>query len=186
MAKLYLSPPKHSQIPTFITEEVPVYRLRGDIFTDDTLFEKGTTLEADEDFVPNEQMFPVNAIAHKIFRAYLKDLDDRALAWNDIPMKERSGYMRWIPRLPAFDKEWEKINSLAKAKRIHICQAVDQSPSILGAPRTSAPKVRAVDMTSIPQMVLDESSTIIQGNKAKAGRPRKNTNVAEVQAAVPA
>lgn len=178
MAKLYTSPPKFSQMPTFIRDDMPVYRLRDDIYTDDTYFSKGSTIEADEDYEPNIAMFPVNEKAFVIYRDMLKAYDAKGEEYNSLPLDQRRGYMQHIPKLPAFEKEWKKVNNLAKVKGLHICQAVDQAPAILGAPVTKAPKVRSVDMSNVSQAVY-ESAPIIQGNKST-----KNNSVAAVQAAV--
>ncbi len=162
--KLYATPPKFSQIPAQIREDVPVYRLREDIYTDDTLFLRGATLETTIDYVPNEAMFPVNQLAYDNFVAFLTEYDEKAAKWNKIPIDKRSGYFQALPKLPAFLREWEKVNSLATTKRIHLCKAIDIAPSILGAPRNAAPRVTQVDMTNLPVMTTDEMPVIGKGN----------------------
>lgn len=164
MAKLYLKPPSFSQVPAFIRQDVPVYRLRADIYTDDTLFLKGSTLETEPDYIPNLAMFPVNDMALKIYRAFLKEYDEKGKEWETIPLKDRQGYLRELPKLPAFEQEWIKVNQLAKSRGIHICHAIDQSPAILGAPRTGKPSVRPVDMSSVGQIPYEEQSVVGKGN----------------------
>ena len=111
-------------------------------------------------------MFPVNALALKCYRAFLKEYDVKGEEWLTIPIKERQGYMRELPKLPAFEKEWQKVNSWAKAKGSHICHAIDQSPSILGAPRVGKPSVRPVDMSMIGQIPFEDNTAIGKGNTA--------------------
>lgn len=179
MAKLYTSPPKFSQLPTYIRQDVPVYRLREDIYTDDTLFPKGSTIEADEDYEPSLAMFPVNEMALGIYRSLLKKLDGKGRDYDKLNMDQRRGYLQWIPKLPEFEKEWEKVNDLAKTRGLHICQAIDKSPSILGAPRTGKPRVRSVDMNNIPLLSM-EDVPVVQGNKASI----VESSVTDVQAVV--
>lgn len=155
--RLYTSPPKFSQVPSFINSEVPVYRLRDDIFTGDTLFLKGTTLETDEDFEPNLAMFPLNDISLKKYRAFLVEYDKRG---EEYAKQEKKAY---VAKLPAFEREWLKVNGLSKNKGIHLVHAVDISPSILGAPPTVS-KVRAVDMSMIPQVPFEDGTAVGKGN----------------------
>lgn len=176
MPRLYTSPPKFSALPSFIRQDVPVYRLRGDIYVDDTHFLKGSTIETDIDYVPNIHMFPVNDLALKNYREFLKFCDDLGKEWLKIPVKDRQGYMRELPKLPAFEKEWQKVNQLAQAKGIHLVHAIDQSPSILGAPRTSKPSVRAVDTSMIGQIPFEDNTAVGKGNTAD-----KETSVNKVQ-----
>jgi hypothetical protein len=166
MAGLYRTPPQFRQAPTFIREDIPVYRLREDIYTSDTLFLKGSTIEADDDYEPNIAMFPINEMALVKYRNMLAARDKLGALWHKIPLKERQGYLQELPRLPAFEREWEKVNNLAKTKGIHICYAVDQSPSILGAVPTGAPKVRSVDMSSIATIPYADNTAIGKGNTA--------------------
>jgi hypothetical protein len=164
MARLYSSPPNFSQVPSAIREDRPVYRLRGDIFTDDTLFLKGTTLETDDDYIPNIAMFPVNDLAYKNYVAFLKEYDAKGEEWLTIPIKERQGYMREQPKLPAFLNEWKKVHAFAKAKGLHLVHAIDRSPAILGAPRTGKPSVRPVDMSMIGQLPFEDNTAVGKGN----------------------
>lgn len=176
MTRLYTSPPKFSQVPSFIRADVPVYRLREDIYVDDTHFLKGSTIETDIDYVPSLAMFPVNDLALSNYRDFLKYCDDLGKEWHKLPMKERQGYMRWRPKLAAFEKEWIKVNNLAKAKGLHIVHAIDQSPSILGAARTSAPSIRRVDTSMIGQIPFEDNTAIGKGNTGD-----KETAVNKVQ-----
>lgn len=176
MTRLYTSPPKFSQIPSFIRQDVPVYRLRGDIYVDDTHFLKGSTIETDIEYIPNLQMFPVNELALKNYREFLKLYDELGREWDAIPIKDRQGYMRELPKLPAFEKEWKKVNQLANGRGIHLVHAIDQSPSILGAPRTGKPSVRAVDTSMIGQIPFEDNTAIGKGNTAD-----KETAVNKVQ-----
>ncbi len=162
--RLYATPPKFSQIPMQIREDVPVYRLRDDIYTDDTLFLKGATLETTIDYVPNEAMFPVNQLAYDNYVAFLTEYDKKAANWNKLPVDKRSGFFQALPKLPAFLREWEKVNNLAQTKRIHLCKAIDMAPSILGAPRTALPRVTQVEMSNVPVMTGDDMPVIGKGN----------------------
>ena len=179
--KLYATPPRFSQIPMQIREDVPVYRLREDIFTDDTLFLKGATLETTLDYVPNEAMFPVNQLAYDSYVAFLTEYDRKGAAWNKLPSDKRSGFFQALPKLPAFQREWEKVNNLATTKRIHLCKAIDMAPSILGAPRTQAPKVTQVDMTNMPVMTDSDLPVIGKGNTLD----KDVSSVAAVKASLP-
>lgn len=161
--RLYAQPPKFSQIPAYIPEDVPVYRLRGDIFTDDTLFLKGATITTTLDYVPNEHMFPINQLAFENYVKFLEEHDNKAKAWYKIPADKRSGFFQAQPKLPAFMREWEKVNNLAKTKHLHLCKAVDLAPSILGAPRTEAPKVVEIELINQP-VATDEIPVIGKGN----------------------
>lgn len=164
MPKLYTSPPKFSEIPSYIRQDVPLYRLRGDIYVDDTLFLSGSTIETDEEYIPNKHMFPINDLALVNYRAFLKKQDDEAKAWFKLPVKDRPGFMQIQPQLPAFEREWEKVNNLSRAKGIHLIHAIDQAPSILGAPRNKAPSVRKVDMSMVPQVPFEDGTAIGKGN----------------------
>src|ERR1019366_6836490 len=160
MTRMYSTPPKFSQMPSYIREDVPVYRLRGDIFVDNTLMLRGTTIETDSDYVPNEHMFPINDLALLAYEDFLAKCDKLGEKFEKMPLDKRNGYLQVLPKLPAFKKEWEKVNRMAKQRGIHICHAVDSAPSILGAPPEGPPKVRKVDMTSIPQMPFEDNTAI--------------------------
>lgn len=162
--KMYATPPKFSQIPMQIREDLPVYRLRDSIYVDDTFFEKGATIETTVDFVPNDAMFPVNKMAYDNMVAFLTEYDEKAKAWHKLKPDQRSGFFQALPKLPAFLREWEKVNSLAHTKRIHLCKAIDLAPSILGAPRTEAPRVVQVEMSNMPVSAEMDIPVVGKGN----------------------
>lgn len=155
--RLYTSPPKFSQVPGYIRQDVPIYRLREDIYTEDTLFLKGATLETEDDFEPNIAMFPINEIALEKYRSFLSRCDDLGEVFSK---KEKKAYVK---KLPAFEREWEKVNNLSKQRGIHLVHAVDISPSILGAPTTKR-TVRAVDMSMVPNVPFEDGTAIGKGN----------------------
>lgn len=166
MTKLYTSPPRFSQVPDVIREDVPIYRLRTDIFVDDTLLNRGSTIETDMDYIPCEGMFPLNDLALEAYRAFLTECDKLGKKREALPIDKRNGFLQVLPKLPAFEREWLKVNNLAKNRRMHLCHAVDSSPSILGAPAQGAPKVRKVDMSSVPTLPYVDNTVIGKGNTA--------------------
>jgi len=155
--KLYAKPPQHSMVPSSIASDIPVYRLRDDIFTGDTLFLKGSTLETDDDFEPNLAMFPLNELALKKYRQFLKEFDEKGYEFSQ---KEKKAY---VAKLPAFEHEWEKVNNYSRTKRIHLVHAIDMAPAILGAPSGRA-RVRSVDMSSIPNIPHEDDTAVGKGN----------------------
>ena len=164
--KMYTTPPKFSQIPQFIREDVPVYRLRESIYVDDTLMEAGSTVETSIEYVPNEHMFPVNQLAYDNYVKFLTENDKELEKFKKIARKDLGGYMITQPLLPRFLREWEKVNQIAKSKRLHLCKAIDLAPAILGAPRTEAPKVTKVEMSNMPMMTDVDVPVIGKGNTA--------------------
>lgn len=158
--RLYTSPPKFSQAPGFIHNEAPIYRLREDIYTDDTQFLRGATLETTDDFEPNLAMFPINEKAVEKYRAFLTMYDERGRAF---AKQEKKAY---TAKLPAFEKEWEKVNNLSRQRGIHLVHAVDSAPSILGAPHSGERKVKQVDMSMVPNVPFEDGTAVGKGNTA--------------------
>ncbi len=99
-----------------------------------------------------------------------------------IPLDKRNGFLQVLPKLPAFEKEWIKVNNLAKTRRMHLCHAVDSSPSILGAPSQGAPKVRKVDMSAVPVIPYQENTAVGKGNTADRDM---SSSFAAVRASLP-
>lgn len=157
MPRMYTSPPKFSQTPSAIREDVPVYRLREDCFFDDTHWLAGSVLETTEDFEPNVAMFPLNKLAYEKLTAFLAGCDVKGKEWSE---KEKKAY---VPQLVAFEREWAKINGIAASKRVHLSVAAETKGPILGAP-TDKRSVAQVDMTSIPQVPFEDGTAIGKGN----------------------
>lgn len=155
--KMYTSPPKFSQMPSVIRQDVPVYRLRENCYFDETLWQAGSVLETIEEFPVNLAMFPLNKMAYDKVREFLADYDAKGKEWSE---KEKKAY---VPQLESFDREWAQINGIAKDRRLHLVHAAGVSAPILGAPRTKV-MVQQVDMTSVPQVPFEDGTAVGKGN----------------------
>lgn len=157
MVRMYTSPPKFSQMPSAIRQDVPVYRLRENCYFDETLWLAGAVLETVPEFPVNLAMFPLNKIAYDKVREFLTEYDVKGREWSE------KNNRAFVPQLPTFDREWETINGIAKERRLHLVHAAGISAPILGAPLARA-TVQAVDMTSIPQVPFEDGTAIGKGN----------------------
>lgn len=166
MARMYTSPPKFSQMPSAIRQDVPVYRLRENCYFDETLWLAGAVLETTPDFPVNLAMFPLNKLAFDKVRDFLTEYDAKGRDWSE---KEKKAY---VSKLAEFDAEWAQINGIAKEKRLHLVHAAGLSAPILGAPLRKV-SVQQVDMTSVPQVPFEDNTAIGKGNTMD-----KNTNAA--------
>ena len=158
MAKMYLSPPKFSQIPSVIAEDVPVYLLEENCYFDETHWLSGAILETTAEFIPNLSMFPLNKLAYDKKMDFLKEYDELGVE------TQKQTKRAFVKKLPAFLAKWESVNKIAKQRRMSIIMVLKtmQVP-ILGAP----PKTRSVnevDMTSMPQMPYEDNAAIGKGN----------------------
>lgn len=157
MSRMYTSPPKFSQIPSVIREDVPVYMLEENCYFDDTHWLSGAILETTDSFIPNIAMFPLNEFAKEYVVAMLTEYDAKGREWSE---KERKAY---VPKLPTFLEKWERTNAIAKQRRMSLIMVLktNQVP-ILGAPLRER-SVTEVDMTSVPQLPYQEDSAIGRG-----------------------
>lgn len=162
MARMYTTPPKYSQMPNAIRQDVPVYRLRENCYFDETLWLAGAVLETTPDFPVNLAMFPLNKIAYDKVREFLTEYDVKGKLWS-----EKFGYA-FVSKLAEFDQEWQVINGIAKDKRLNLVHAAGISAPILGAPLRSR-SVQSVDMTSIPQVPFEDNTAIGKGNTMDKG-----------------
>lgn len=174
MVRMYTSPPKFSQLPSAIREDVPVYRLQEDCYFDDTLWLAGAVLETLPDFEPNLAMFPLNKVAYDKKIEFLRIYDEKGEEWS---VKEKKAY---VQKLPAFLRQWENINGIAKSKRLSLVQAAGTTPPILGAPLAKVNVVQ-VDMTSMPQVPFEDGTAIGKGNTMD----RDMSSAAAVRASLP-
>lgn len=158
MAKMYTAPPKFSQIPSVIRDDVPVYFLEDSCYFDETHFLAGAILETTPDMVPNLAMFPLNELAKVRKVEFLTAYDEGG---KEFQAQTKRAYVK---KLPAFLHKWETVNQMAAQKRMHLVMVLKtmQVP-ILGAP--PKPKsVFSVDMTSIPQVPYEDGTAIGKGN----------------------
>lgn len=176
MARMYLSPPKFSQMPSAISQDVPVYRLRENCYFDDTLWLAGSVLETTEDFPVNLAMFPLNKIAYDKVRDFLTEYDAKGKDWSE---KEKKAY---VSKLAEFDNEWATINGIAKERRLHLVHAAGISAPILGAPSQAA-RVQQVDMTSIPNVPFEDNTAVGKGNTMDKNMSAPNAVRGKVAAA---
>lgn len=166
MPRMYTSPPKFSQMPSVIRQDVPVYRLRENCYFDETLWLEGAVLETLPEFPVNLAMFPLNKMAYDKVREFLTEYDAKGKEWSE---KEKKGY---VSKLGEFDSEWARINGIAKDRRLHLVHAAGVSAPILGAPLRKS-SVQQVDMTSVPQVPFEDGTAVGKGNTMD-----KNTNAA--------
>lgn len=156
--RLYTSPPKFSQTPSVIVDDVPVYMLEGDCYFDDTHFLAGAILETSETFIPNEKMFPLNQKAYEYMCAFLSDYDQKGKEFSE---KEKKAY---VQKLSFFQEKWERMNALAREKRMSLVMALKTAATpILGAP-TTVRSVSQVDMSSQPIVPFEDNTAIGKGN----------------------
>lgn len=158
MSQMFTSPPKFSQVPNVIREDVPVYMLEKNCYFDDTLFLAGAILETSLKFIPNASMFPLNQMGYEYMTALLVKYDELGQEWST---KERKAYVK---KLPVFQAKWEKMNAIAAQRRMSLIMVLKSSHvPILGAP-TKERSVSEVDMTSVPQLPYQDGAAIGKGN----------------------
>lgn len=158
MARMYTSPPKFSQIPSVIRDDVPVYMLEGNCYFDETHFLAGAILETTPEFVPNLEMFPLNKLAYDAKVSFLTEFDAGGMEFQTQTKKA------YVKKLPAFTNKWESVNAIAKQKRMSLVMVLKtlQVPILGAAPKPRT--VSVVDMTSVPQMPYEENGAVGKGN----------------------
>ncbi len=123
--KLFAAPPQFSQTPSYIRQDVPVYRLRSACYFQDRFIDGGTVINATGHFEPNLEMFPLNQLAYDKVVKMLKQYDEGGAEW------EKATKKAYVPKLPAFKDEWANLNALARQKGIPLERAAAMPVAIM-------------------------------------------------------
>jgi hypothetical protein len=152
-SRLYSSPPQYAQSPSYIRQDMPVYRLRSACYFQDRYLDGGTVISLHETAAPNLEMFPLNELAYKQYVSFLKVYDENGVKWSE------KTNMAYVPKVPAFLTEWANVNALAKQRGIPLERAAAvPAPIMVKAP--TAPMFELVDMTIAPQMPIEVGAPV--------------------------
>ncbi len=151
--KLYAAPPQFSKTPTFIRQDMPVYRLKTACYFQDRFLEPGTVISLRPSAQPNIEMFPLNKLAYEDFIIFLEIFDEGGRKW-----QEKTG-MAYVPKLPQFHNEWKRVNEIAAEKGISLERAAALPAPIMVAKPQEA-MFSLVDMTVATQTPVEVGAAV--------------------------
>ena len=136
-------PPQQTFQPMIIPQDKPVYRLKGQFYADDTLYEAGEVLFWEA--TPNLEMEPLNAMANEALTEYVKTLDQKGQA--------------------AAEKAGKSYRSLADAFTVANELAKKEGRRVEGSAPSNTPIMGAKLQKRGGRIKAEKSSIIDLGNK---------------------
>ena len=168
--RLYASPPQFAQSPSFIRQDVPVYRLRGACYFQDRFLDAGTVISASGGLSPNLDMFPLNKLAYDKVVEFLTQYDEGGEKWAKAENKA------FVKKLPAFLAEWENINRIARERGIPLERAAAMPvPIMVKAPEAALFQV--ADMSIASNIPVDIGAAAMPVPMPEANNKRKETKL---------
>lgn len=153
--KLYAAPPQFAQSPSFIRQDVPVYRLRSACYFQDRFLEGGIVINTTGHFEPNLEMFPLNKLAYGQVVKFLKRYDEGGAEWSVATKKA------FVPKLPAFKNEWENLNRIARERGIPLERAAAMPVPIMVKPPEPA-LFQVADMSIASNIPVDVGAPVLE------------------------
>lgn len=173
--KLYAAPPQFAQSPSFIRQDVPVYRLRSACYFQDRFLEGGTVINATGHFEPNLEMFPLNKLAYESVVKFLKRYDEGGEEWSKETKKA------FVQKLPAFKAEWENLNAIARQRGIPLERAAAMPVPIMVKPPEEA-LFQVADMSIASNIPVEVGAPVLQAPDIQPSQERPKLKLDATQA----
>lgn len=157
--QLFTAPPTRSAPPTYIPQDVPVYRVKEEkgFFVDDTLHPAGTIIEYAE--TPNAGLEPMNELAITAMRSYLAELDRLGLEWST---KNGKAY---VPQLKAFENSLMERNQ-GRGGRARVLNSRNEVPLMGGSVRQE-PKASVIVPQESTGGEIKTAGSLLTGEEPK-------------------